>query len=129
MELRDFVATALVEIAEAVVRAQEALSPLGAKVNPKIDRLLAEGENCFAAFGVTRNADGDLNPVLLVDFDVAVTASEGTKTKGGIGVVTGLVSLGSTGATDKAETAVSHLSFKIPLSLPLHGKGTSKIPS
>ena len=53
---------------------------------------------------------------------VAVTASEGTKTKGGIGIVAGIVSLGSSGPTDKTETAVSRLSCKVPLLLPLHGK-------
>ncbi len=121
MELRDFVAQTLTEIAEGVVQAQESLTPIGAKVNPQISRVLPKGEKNYEVFGW---ADGEgSNPILLVSFDVAVTASEGTKTKGGIGVVTGIVSLGSTGATDKNETAVSRLSFKIPLLLPLHGKG------
>lgn len=123
MELRDFVAQTLTEIAEGVVQAQESLAPIGAKVNPKISRVLPKGEKNYEVFGW---ADGEgANPILLVSFDVAVTASEGTNTKGGIGVVTGIVSLGSTGSTgstDKNETAVSRLSFKIPLLLPLHGK-------
>ncbi|MCZ4305942.1 hypothetical protein O4G98_14505 [Zoogloeaceae bacterium G21618-S1] len=118
MELRDFVAQTLTEIAEGVVRAQETLTPIGAKVNPQMSRVFSKGEKNYEAFGWA-NGEG-ANPVLLVSFDVAVTASEGRKTKGGIGVVTGIVSLGSSGATDRNDTAVSRLSFKVPLLLPLH---------
>jgi hypothetical protein len=120
MELKDFVAQALIEIASGVVQAQEALAPIGAKVNPQLSRVLPKGEKNYEVFGW---AEGEgSNPILLVSFDVAVTASEGTKTRGGIGVMAGIVSLGSAGATDKAETAVSRLSFKVPLLLPLQTK-------
>lgn len=123
MELRDFVAQTLTEIAEGVVQAQESLTPCGAKVNPQVSRILPKGQSNYEVFGW---AEGEgSNPILLVSFDVAVTATEGTKTKGGIGVVTGVLSLGSTGATDKSETAISRLSFKIPLLLPLHGKSNA----
>jgi len=118
MELKDFVAQTLIEIAAGVVQAQEGLNHLGAKVNPQMNRVLPKGAHNYEAFGW---AEGEgSNPVLLVSFDVAVTATEGTKTKGGIGVVTGIVSLGSSGASDKSETAVSRLSFKVPLLLPPH---------
>lgn len=120
MELKDFVAQALTQIAEGVVQAQTTLDPLGAKVNPVIRHMLPKGEKSYEAFGWAEGENG--NPILLVSFDVGVTATEGTKTKGGIGVVTGIISLGSAGASDKSETAVSRLSFKVPLLLPLHGK-------
>ena len=79
-----------------------------------------KGEKNYEVFEVAQGGAG--NPIQLVSFGVAVTASEGTKTKGGIGIVAGIVSFGSSGATDKTETAGSRLSFKVPLLLPLHGK-------
>ena len=117
MELRDFVTQALIEIAEGVVQAQLHIPPTGAQVNPDLTVVPSKGES----FGMVRT-----NPVLMVNFDVAVTASEGTKSKGGIGVVTGIVSLGSTGTSDKSETAVSRLSFRIPLLLPIHENPEAK---
>jgi hypothetical protein len=120
MELSDFVAQALTGIAEGVVQAQDALASVDAKVNPQVSNILPKGEKNYEVFGW---AEGEgRNPILLVSFDVAVTATKGTKTKGGIGVVAGVLSLGSSGATDKSETAISRLSFKIPLLLPPHGK-------
>ena len=53
--------------------------------------LLPKGEKNLEAVGWTKG-DSD-NPVLMVSFDVAVTATEGTQTRGGIGVVSGTVVL------------------------------------
>jgi len=93
MELSEFVSQTLIQITQGVVNAQTALSPLGARVNPKLANLLPKGEKSYGAFAW---ADGEgANPVLLVKFDVAVTTTEETKTKGGIGVVAGIVSLGT----------------------------------
>ena len=120
MELKDFVAQALRAIVSGVVEAQKSLAPIEAKVNPEVARIYPKGETNSEVLGGAQGGDG--NPIQLVSFDVAVTASEGTQTKGGIGIVAGIVSLGSSGATDKTETAGSRLSFKVPLLLPLHGK-------
>jgi hypothetical protein len=115
MELKDFVSRALVEITDGVLEAQGELRPKGAQVNPKISRFLPKGESNYEPYALA--ADGR-RPVLLVSFDVAVTASQGTKTKGGIGVVAGIVSLGTTGSTDKESANVSRISSKVPLLLP-----------
>ena len=120
MELKEFVAQALREIVSGVVEAQKSLAPIGAQVNPEGARMYPKGEKNYEVLGVAQGGDG--NPIQLVSFDVAVTASEGTQTKGGIGIVAGIVSLSSSGATDKTETAVSRFSFKVPLLLPLQGK-------
>lgn len=118
MELKDFVAVALREIVEGVAEAQTAVAPSGAKINPKLHRVIPKGEKNYELFAW---ADGEgANPVFLVNFDVAVTAARGAKTKGGVGVVAGVVSLGSSGASEKSESSVSRLSFRIPLLLPLH---------
>jgi hypothetical protein len=82
-------------------------------VNP---RCLAKGREDYAPLGWAEGGGG--NPLLMVNFDVAVTASEGTKTQGGIGVITGILSLGPTGATDKGDTSASRIAFQVPLMLP-----------
>jgi hypothetical protein len=120
MQLKDFVAQTLTQITEGVVEAQGNLDVLGARVNPVLRHVLPKGESNYASFGWAQGEAG--NPVLLVTFDVAVTATQETKTKGGIGVLTGIVSLGSTGATDKGSSSASRIAFQVPLLLPSHGK-------
>jgi hypothetical protein len=117
MELKDFVEQALTQITEGVVAAQGNLEPFGAKVNPKMSHMFS-GEKKHAAVGWAQGEGS--NPILMVSFDVAVTTTEGTKTQGGIGVVTGILSLGSTGATDKGNSAATRIAFEVPLLLPAH---------
>lgn len=53
-----------------------------------------------------------------VDFDVALTISSESGTKGGIGVVGGVLNLGSSGESSKEKQAVCHLKLSVPLLLP-----------
>lgn len=122
MELKDFVSQAISQITEGVIEAQRKLSPSGALINPRMRHLLPQGEKNYASVGW---AEGGGNvPVLMVNFDVAVTTTEGTKTSGGIGVVTGILSLGSTGASDRGNTAATRIAFQVPLMLPPHSPST-----
>ena len=45
--------------------------------------------------------------------DVAVTAVKGTKTQGGIAVVTGIFGLGSKGQSEKSNEMVNRIQFKV----------------
>jgi len=58
--------------------------------------------------------------VSFVEFDMAVTATEGKETKGGIGVVAGVFTLGSAGKSDAASGSESRIKFSVPLLLPTH---------
>jgi hypothetical protein len=120
MQLKDFVAQALTQITEGVVEAQVNLHGTGARVNPRLRQILPRGQSNYAPLGWAEGEGG--NPILLANFDVAVTTTEGTQTKGGIGVVAGIVTLGSTGATDKGNMSASRISFQVPLFLPAHPK-------
>lgn len=60
----------------------------------------------------------DHNITQNVKFDVGITATEGSGTKGGIGVVTGVVALGSQGRSDKAVEGVDRIQFTVPILLP-----------
>ena len=121
MELREFVSMALTQITEGVVEAQKNLEATGARVNPTLRHLLPKGEKNYPSVGWAEGEGG--NPVQMVSFDVAVTASEGTNTKGGIGVVTGVLNLGSSGASEAGKTSASRIAFQVPLLLPSQRKG------
>ncbi len=116
MELKQFVKEALVQVAQGVAEAQKELTGTDAKVNPAMRSIALHGEKTLPIFG-TAEGDGS-NPVHLVEFDVAVTAEEGTTTKGGIGVVAGMFTLGSQGQSDKSNAAISRIKFRVPLMLP-----------
>jgi hypothetical protein len=64
----------------------------------------------------------------MVSFDIALMAMEGTATKRGIGLVVGMVTLGSTGQSKEESSSVSHVKFSVPVSLPeysdYHDSGT-----
>ena len=79
------VAETLAEIVNGVKEAQARTQDSGAIVSPQL-RVNPD----LVKFGVFSASS---YPAQMVEFDVAVTAMEGTGTKGGIGVVTGIYQL------------------------------------
>ena len=112
MDLKDFVVGTLTQIVDGVREAQSRTQHLGAKVNPHI----STEASLVIRHGIFY-ADGQASQ--LVHFDVALTAMEGTGTKGGIGVVAGVFTLGSTGQSQAENTSVSRVKFSVPLVLPI----------
>ncbi|MFO1417247.1 MAG: hypothetical protein U1E83_01120 [Methylotetracoccus sp.] len=115
MQLKEFVDLALTQIVEGVVQAQKNLEGHGSLANPRLDLIYAKRDGAIVLGQVTGHED---LPVLMVNFDVGVVTTEGEHTKGGIGVATGLLTLGSMGATDKGSSAASRITFQVPLMLP-----------
>jgi alpha-D-ribose 1-methylphosphonate 5-triphosphate diphosphatase PhnM len=111
LQLKDFVREALVEIAQGVEEARQALSGSAAEVNPSVARR-------FDAKSTNYGDSSSGKPIFLIEFDVAVTATEGTQTKGGIGVVAGVLALGSQGQSELANSSVSRIKFMVPMALP-----------
>lgn len=112
MDLREFVAEALSQIVDGVKEAQDRTQASGARVNPllTINHEAAAKQGMLIAHGMAH--------AQLVQFDVALTAKEGTGTKGGIGVVVGAFTLGSTGQSQEESGSVSRVKFSVPLVLP-----------
>ena len=111
MELKIFITETLTQIIGGVKEAQSHAAKYGAEVNPpvfskpdKFDRL--------------QHKDIWSSLIQEVNFDVAVTASEGTETKGGIGVFVGVIGLGSQGQSEKSNESVSRIKFSVPICLP-----------
>ncbi|EIQ1514463.1 hypothetical protein LUR59_004661 [Vibrio parahaemolyticus] len=113
MELKEFITEALTQIVEGVHEAQVKVDASGAEINPivrgGIDYVAQNGGGLATANG---------NYAQLVEFDVAVTVTEGQGTKGGIGIVAGAINLGSTGQSNSENSSVSNLKFKVPVALP-----------
>lgn len=112
MDLREFVTETLSQIVDGVKDAQGRTQVSGARVNPclTINPELAAKQGILIARGMAH--------AQLVQFDVALTAKEGTGTKGGIGVVVGAFTLGSTGQSQEENASVSRVKFSVPLVLP-----------
>lgn len=119
MDLKEFVGQALADIVQGVLDAQQTLGANGKHINPELSTLQGTHEK----HGKLVSIQGQL--VQTVEFDVAVTATEGTGTKGGIGVVAGVFKLGSQGQSTAETSAASRIKFSVPVTLPygekLHG--------
>jgi hypothetical protein len=110
MNIKEFIAETLVQITMGVIEAQNNLKDTGALVNPELN----PGQ---LRWGVGHTLGGEL--VGAVDFDMAVNATEGTETKGGIGVVAGILSLGSAGKSDASTGSATRIKFSVPIRLPI----------
>ena len=117
MNLQDFIKETLVQIVNGIEDAQLELKETNAIISPKIHNPDPVKE--VKGMLLVR----DQNPATVVSFDVALTSTEGTGTKGGIGVVAGMVNLGSSGESKQERVNVSRVSVNIPVSLP-HGKNS-----
>ncbi len=103
MELKEFLSQTLAEIAEGVATGAEAASKFGAVVNP----------------GAIHMGGVELPPdEVSIEFTIGLTVSDGTKTKGGIGVVAGIFALGSQGESTGTTGSTTHIKFTIPAILP-----------
>lgn len=112
MNLEDYIAETIRQIVAGVSKAQSLTLEHSAVVNPKMH----SNPTINASLGIIPLGTGAY--AQLVHFDVALTVKKGTGTKGGIGVASGIVNLGSAGQSSNEDTAVNHVKFSIPLALP-----------
>ena len=110
VSLQDFVSQSLCDILDGVRAAQG--TPIGKGVAPAP---FQPGGVDGPALGGYITATMQLSQ--FVDFDIAVTASEGTKTAGGVGVLVGIFTLGSSGQSKADTSTVSRLKFRVPIAL------------
>jgi hypothetical protein len=114
MDLKDFVSQTLIQIATGVNEAHAQVKELGGAVNPSLN----SGHETASKLGFLYTKDSAMAPI--VQFDVALTVTEGTGTKGGIGIFAGAVNLGSSGQSQNEQSSVSRVKFAVPLKLPSH---------
>ncbi|MBH0048447.1 hypothetical protein [Pseudoalteromonas sp. NZS11_1] len=118
MDLKEFISESIVEIVEGIVDAQSRIKSDDALIVPSVHNVFTQSKSGGTNLAIGWDKKGNL--INSVEFDVAVTSSEGTETKGGIGVVAGIVALGSQGKSLENNQSISRLKFRIPISFPRH---------
>ena len=111
MELQEFVTESLTQILAGVKAAEERAVEHGGVINPRVRPVGGDKR------GIALTATGE-RPCEIVQFDVAVTVTEGTESKGGIGVVAGVFGVGVKGSSAMESSAVSRLKFSVPIAFP-----------
>jgi len=112
MKLQEFVNETLKEIIAGVKEAQEYAQSEGASVSPHI---LARGDNATIHYVLKK----DGTHVEQIEFDVAVTSTEGSATEAGAGIFVAAIGLGAKGKSDSSSSSISRIKFSIPLALPI----------
>lgn len=120
VNLESFINQTLRQIIGGVKEAQSDAHLSGAVVNPGV---YSNAEH-LGKMGFIGTGDSGV-VAQVVHFDVALTATAGTDTKGGVGVVAGVVTLGSTGASRNENTSVSRVQFSVPVTLPPPKRGAT----
>jgi hypothetical protein len=122
MQLDEFITQTITQICQGVANAQKEIGGKnGIQIAPSVEHYTNWAQAGHIATDklpadVIVARDGQM--VMMLSFDVSVTAEAGTNTKGGIGVLMGAISLGSSGESKKQNQAVHKLQFKIPVVLP-----------
>ena len=111
MELKDFVSESIKQIIDGVNEAKKHADKNGGVINPQRWRVNSAN--------IQAKADRKTGAAIeTIEFDVAVTATDGSSTKGGIGVFIGAVNLGAQEHTENSNSSVSRLKFSVPVVLP-----------
>jgi hypothetical protein len=103
MELSEFVRETIIQIITGILEAQSStvVASSSAAIAPA-------GQGIADMTSLNRD----------VEFDVVVSAREGTATKGGVGVFVGPVALGSHGQSQQSSDVVNRVKFSVPIYLP-----------
>lgn len=119
MQLDEFIEKSLTQIIDGVSKAQEYARSKGASVNPNDLRWSPVGNTNHLALVVVKSSLHENEPFAqMIEFDVAVTATEGDKIKVAAGLFAGAFGVGTQGATEQANATVSHIKFGVPMVLP-----------
>lgn len=110
MKLEEFISETLKEIIAGVKESQVYAQSEGAWVNPRLNPAGKEG--------IRYVVDGTGNNAEQIEFDVAVTSTEGSATEAGVGIFVAAVGLGAKGKSDASSSSISRIKFSVYLGLP-----------
>ena len=112
MKLREFVSETLKEIIAGVKEAQKYAESERAWVSPRLQTSGGKTSVRYVVYGTAC-------PIEQIEFDVAVTSTEGAATEAGVGVFVAAIGLGAKGKSDASNSSVSRIRFSVPLGLPI----------
>ena len=115
MNLKEFITTTLVEIAEGLRDAQSKFAELGGTVNPRglTDPFQKNIYSFTSPDAMHRNFK-----LSNVEFDIALTASNEAENKGGIGVFLGSFGVGANTKEVGGQSSVNKIKFSVPVEFP-----------
>jgi len=120
MNLKEFIKETITEISSAITECNDELSDNGTIVNPRnVYGANRSFEKIYGYMSDEKEKGKLRRPVHLVNFDVAVTATDKTGKKGGIGIAVGSIGLGAQGKSEAENVSFSKLTFSIPVALPI----------
>tara|TARA_R110002049_G_scaffold307041_1_gene506626 strand:- start:48 stop:416 length:369 start_codon:yes stop_codon:yes gene_type:complete len=119
MELQQFISFALVQISKGIEDAANQLKDSTSVVNPR-NVVGTNGKDDQKVYGylADNTPRQTLKAVQLIDFDIAVVAEEGSKSKGGLGIRVGGMGIGVQGQSEDKTSSESRIKFSIPMVLP-----------
>lgn len=109
MDVKSFVTETIVQICEGVTDAVSRLEGSDAIVSPS--GIVASENSMYVHEDYRRIVQN-------VEFDVAVTVTEAQGSEGGLGLMVGMIGLGSKGKSDSENSSTSRIRFSVPVSLP-----------
>lgn len=127
MQLEEFIHQSLTQIVNGIAKAQEAVLQTGARINPSI-----------------RDAENPKTPILNdpinkgfsalqnIEFDVAVTVTEGSEDKVGGGIKIAALGIGGETKAENKNSTVTRLKFTVPMIFPVSADkvaDSTKVPS
>lgn len=111
MKLEEFISETINQIISGIRKTHEYAKEQGAIVNPKI-------KHKRISFATKETKIEARSPIHTIEFDVAITTTEGKETKGGIGVFVGPIGAGTQGKSDSSNSSISRIKFSVPVIFP-----------
>ena len=112
MDLAEFVAQSLTQVAEGVARSSRTVREAGGFVNPSMSGFISPG----SYIGITESG----HHVSLVEFDVAITVSKGKGTNAEAKLeVASFLGLKAGGRSGEDIQSTSRVKFAVPIALPV----------
>jgi len=111
MELGEFVKESIKQLIDGIVEAQEYAATKKAAINPL--GLIRTEKRGFIV------GTSEENPIPQeIDFDIAVSVTEGGEIKAGVGVFAGALGLGTQAKNQDSNTVANRIKFSVPIMFP-----------
>lgn len=117
MDLKNFISTVLVEIADGVKDAQEHYQEFGGAVNPS--GFICENNNLYSLASKRVGQTNDMFPLNTIEFEVGLSDGNNTENSKGIGVLLSSVGIGANNKTLTSNSAITTIKFNLTVKLPI----------
>lgn len=112
MDIKDFIKESLLQIVDGISETNEALKEKGAYIPTR----MVVGEGVWGTLDMETNTTRHF---MRVDFDLAVTVTQGDKIKAGGGLsIASLAKAGATSENCSQNEEISRIKYTIPIALP-----------